>query len=519
MSEPPKTSSEESTGIPIQMTIVGILRNNQERENEAETPVIQTVLPEAMLIACANTSPDIHSQPARPHLLVCEIPADKNRSVTPSKLPKSDESKGKSKSVSYSTQLSFESEDEYYDPLFSVPSVFQSIQSPLKDAFSKSGAEKAAETQAVKDAKVVQCLNVENIGCDNLEISQVIPYEDGSHVLLVMIKKKENCDHEVCAIDYHCPDHLSKTAEDNAGNTSTSLDNTTDDKGSDSAFPSSIVGDDSVPSKKDSNGGASANGTLKDTNESNDDKESYTDLKPDSQPFNEETNSDNNTKYPVETDEEVGTSDSAGSSECVAEELKSSDNTKYPEETSDSAGPSVSAGADAMSNVDLLKCRSSEESNTSDTIKGPGTNTESLGTSPKSGSEQMKSQVTIPGSSHVLNVEDSVDKNSSSSEPKVSSTDNTSCSVFERNYSVCLLLYKTRKEKGRTLIEDNPCKTLFTTSAQDSLRDVFLLPDDAEDSFMPNSVEINNTKNVYLAGMFVQWFSVCVFGLFVCLFV
>ena len=76
---------------------------------------------------------------------------------------------------------------------------------------------------------------------------------------------------------------------------------------------------------------------------------------------------------------------------------------------------------------------------------------------------------------------------------------------------MCLLLYKTRKEKGRTLIEDNPCKTLFTTSTQDSLRDVFLLPDDAEDSFMPNSVEINNTKNVYLAGMFVQWFSVCLF--------
>jgi hypothetical protein len=124
---------------------------------------------------------------------------------------------------------------------------------------------------------------------------------------------------------------------------------------------------------------------------------------------------------------------------------------KYP---SNSAEPSVSVGADATSKVDMLS--------STETVG-------SLETPPKP-------------------------------DGAFSPTKNAGNKMCERNYSKCLLLYKTRREKGRTLLEEKPCKTLFTKSAEERLRDVFLLPDDAEDSFMANSVEINITKSVYLAG-------------------
>ena len=441
------------------MTSVGVLRNNQERGNKAESPVIQTVLPEAMLVACANTSSDINLQPARPHLLLCELPADKNRSTVPSKQQKACASKGKSKSVSYSTQLSFESEDEYYDPLFSVPSVFQSMSNPLKDVFPKSGSDKTNET--VKDAKVVQCLSLENIGCENLEVDQIIPYEDGSHVLFVLIQKKENFVPDVCTVNAHCSnkDNLSKTVEDNAGNIGTILDNDRDNKGSDSGLP---------PLKNDPK---ATNGSSNEARENGVDNELGSYSKPDEASI-KETNSTNNTKYPVEIGEKIGANDLAGSSEHVAEEVESSDNTKYREETSNSATCSVSADADGYS----------------DNTKTLNINTETVGL-PKT---QPKTHT------------DPTNENSTVSECKVSPSENDGKQMRERNYSVCLLLYKTKREKGRTLLEDKPCKTLFTRSAQDSLRDVFLLPDDAEDSFMANSVEINITKSVYLSGI-VCW--------------
>ena len=416
--------SEESTNIPFEMASVAILKNNQERENE--TPVIQAVLPEAMLISCLNTRSGVPSQTARPLILVCGIPADKKRASTRSKVPKSEETKGKSKSVSYSTQLSFESEDEYYDPLFSVPSVFHGFNSPLKDAFSKSGSEKSDETKLVKDAEVVQCLSIEENGCDDLEVSQVIPYNDGSHVLFVLTKRKQCCTQDASAKS------RDKTISD-GDNSGTSVDNCDDrdDEGYDRTTSEGSV--------------STSNGIPFDAKENCDSKELSTDVdnkfdsRLESGRSDEEANSNSNIKYLVETND----------TENFAEGLQTSGSTNYPEDISD------------MSQT------------------GPA-----------------ETQKQTSGDNQVMN-ENTV--NNSESEPKLAPTENT---TLTRSCSVCLLLYKTRIEKGRTLLEERPCKSLFTMS-NDGLSDVFLLPDDAEDSFMPSSVEVNDVKNVYLAGLFV----------------
>lgn len=494
----------ESTGIPFEMTSVAILKNNQERENE--TPVIQTVLPEAILISCLNTSSDTSSLSARPHILVCEIPADKRRSGAPSKLPKSEENKGKSKSISYSTQLSFESEDEYYDPLFSVPSVFHGFNSPLKDAFSKSATDKADASKVVKDAKVVQCLSVEETGCDNLEVSQVIPYDDGSHVLFVLTKRKQSCSRETSAKSRCLEEEISK-ADTISGGTSVDNYDERDNEGYDRIFPPNSDNSES-PSGTGANISTS-NGIPFDAKESCDSEESCTDIDNSSestrlrnQRSDEGASSINNTKHPMKTED----------SENFAEELQSSENVKYPEDANDTTEPCVSAGADAMSNSELLKCNENEpckESNTSESIKSQGISNSSdggakLSETSESQPEPVETQAVASSNNQVNSFSNENTVNNSESEPKLAPTENsTAC---ERNYSVCLLLYKTRKEKGRTLLEDKPFKTLFTMST-DGLSDVFLLPDDAEDSFMPSSVEVNGVANIYLAGLFV---CVCV---------
>ena len=450
------------------MTTLAILKNNQERENEAETPVIQTVLPEAMLIAGVMALPDI-SQPARLHLLVCDIPADKTRSGTQSKLPKSEENKGKSKSVSYSTQLSFESEDEYFDPLFSVPSVFQSINNPMKDGFSKSVGEKSEEKQVVRNAKVVQCLSIDDVHCDNLQVSQVLSYDDGKHVLLVLTKIRQNCNPEIFA-DSQC---LNKNNHSEVGD---KVDNDNicsgdGDEGHDKVCDSSVLSDSL------SREGSSLSSTIEnshDKRESIGHKESRTSLK-------------------------------NSSLEPSQEENNSSCNTKYPKENSDLAEPS--ADENVTSNLDLLDNtdnKPTEKSSESDTMKYPELSNvihNSTESSPNENTSQSK-----PESIHAETVtpncgqdsKDSIFKNSETS-PKVLPTEHTCSSMYERKYSSCLLLYKTRTEKGRTLLEDKPCKTMFTSSS-DSLCDVFLLPNDAEDSFMPSLVEVNDHKNIYLAG-------------------
>ena len=483
------------------MASVAILKNNQEPENE--TPVIQTVLPEAMLISCLNTSSDTSSLPARPHILVCEIPADKKRSGAPSKLPKSEENKGKSKSVSYSTQLSFESEDEYYDPLFSVPSVFHGFNSPLKDAFTKSGMDKVDATKVVKNAKVVQCLSVEETGCDNLEVSQVIPYDDGSHVLFVLTKRKRNYSRET-SVESHCLD--GNISEADTTNSATSVDNC--DNRNNEGYDRTVLtnsGEIKLSSSGTEANISTSNGIPFDAKESCDSEESCTDVDNRSEPSRsdgrrseEGTNSVNNTMHPVETED----------SENFADELQSSGNTKYPEDASDTTEPCVSSGAGSISNSELLKCsenESCEESNASESMKSQGISNSSDGgakVSETSNDNQVNSFIN----------EDIVEN--SESEPKHAPTENTTC---ERNYSVCLLLYKTKKEKGRTLLEDRPYKTSFTMTT-DGLSDVFLLPDDAEDSFMPTSVDVDNVKNVYLAGLFVCLFIYLFSCLFMCVF-
>jgi hypothetical protein len=212
-----------------------------------------------------------------------------------------------------------------------------------------------------------------------------------------------------------------------------------DNEGSDSAFQNSSSLND-----------CTTESTSNDAKKSGGVDEAYPDLQPE-EASNDETNGDNNTKCGVEIDDAAGTNGLGESSEHVAEDVKSSDNMKYP---SNSAEPSVSVGADATSKVDMLS--------STETVG-------SLETPPKP-------------------------------DGAFSPTKNAGNKMCERNYSMCLLLYKTKREKGRTLLEDKPCKTLFTKSAEERLRDVFLLPDDAEDSFMANSVEINITKSVYLAG-------------------
>ena len=452
---------------------MGILKNNQERGNEAETSLIQNVLPEAMLIACVNTT-DASQNPAnpKPYLLVCEIPADKNRSGATTKLPKSEENKGKSKSVCYSTQLSFESEDEYYDPLFSVPSVFQSIASPLKDAFAKSPAEKTDEKVVLKDAKIVQCVSMEKIGRDGVEVAQVIPYEDGSHVLFVVTKRRQVFDHEACR-NSHCPGEYGVST--NVGTLMDNLDN------------------------KDNNGCDVICDSVK------------TDF------IAEETNTRDNTNSPandqpntaVVHDECSGLDFNAPAdvptrtSECVTED-KSQGNMKHPKETTDYS-TNLSAGADidsgALSTAELPKC-TSRNIKYSEKPVSPSVDTNPAVVSElQSRNEPISSQAS---STKTTNQNNSLSEDIVSgpdTESKVPLGESTiSSTSSERNYSVWLLLYKTRKEKGRTLLEDKPCRTLLTNSSHDSLSDVFLLPEDAEDSFMPSSVEVNKANYVYVAG-------------------
>ena len=479
-----------------------MLKNNQEREVAAETPVIHTALAEAMLIACVNTTPNDSSKPTRPHLLVCEIPADKNRSGTPSKVPKSSEGKGKSKSVSYSTQLSFESEDEYYDPLFSVPSVFQSIPGPFKNGFPKFGAEKADETQTVKNAKIVQCLSIKELASECVKVSQVIPYEDGSHVLFVLTKGKQNC-FEKPGVSVQSPDENDalKMNGDNCQRKELSEENCELNE-SGLVIQASPAGRDFSATTKEPNGNTADRGSTEIKNCSNHNElrednlpsASSDSTRPHSKPSNSDTKTFDNTEYIDGTREE-----------CSIAELQSPNNVKYPEEICDVTGP---AGAElensVMSNVNIKNNEGNctVGSNTLDNtnyLEMAKSSVSNADTSLQSTAETLNSESRDSGSSHELNskVSHKVETIADSCENKLFPSN---VDKYERKYLVSLLLYKTRKEKGRTLLEDHPCKSVITTSKEDCLCDVFLLPDDAEDSFMPSSAEANDYSNVYLAG-------------------
>lgn len=478
LAESSKIHSEQSTGIPLQTTSVGILKNNQERENKAGAIIGETLLPEAMLICCVNIT--LESQPACPFLLVCEIPADKSRSAIPSKVLQTNNNKGKSKSVSYSTQLSFESEDEYYDPLFSVPGVFHSMNSPLKDASFSKTEEKCDETRVIKDAKIVQCFRLD-IEADNVEVNQIIPYEDGNHILLVLNARKEKS-------------NVSKAQE----NTKASSGPCSDSKDMASSHGVRTDSDINFIATTEKPSDIDNNTTSFDLKENGDISESYAafnnscnSIIPKSEVLNEEAIIiDHNSKNPVVS--RVDIYHTSNSSDYIADKVTCSEDKDNPTTTNefDTLG---CAAAHLVSNADSIsftKNVAGDESNGTDNMKCIGSNPESMLLPDKA----IKFQDITSSTSPVLNSEHSVDGLTESSKQLHGS-------FIKSDYSAYLLLYKTRKEKGRTLLEDKPCKTL-STSSQKGIRDVFLLPDDVEDSFMSNSVEVNDEKKVYLAGTF-----------------
>ena len=438
--------TDNSKRFNIEVTSLGLLKNNQEPESDEDIPSARKILPEAMLIAAANINNPLdptsreQSEPSRdtPYLLVSEVPADKNKTRPGTKLVKSDDEKTKPKQVSYSTQLSFESEDEFYDPLFSSSmshhEVFQKLSSPTKDAFSKSGGDKT--DGSTKDAKMVQCLNVGKfVKSDGFVVTQVIPYDDGAHVIVALAKRKQS-GNELGSTALRCSEM----------------------------------------------GGSDACGVAVEASQSNDDKQ---EVKKGSGCLCTEPENSSCNERKMDNDIEGVGCHYGNSNEKENSDGSSSKGCCLPEEV---FSGEKSCG-DAEISADRRECHSPIE--TENSTRASATTVE---TEPSCGSQVLGSSDPSDNLKRVpLEVINPIENQG------------TSCSNTEKDddkdHSCLLLLYKTKKTKGRTLLEDEPCRTMVCENAADSLKDIFLLPEDAEESFNPGAIEADTPKSLYLAGV------------------
>lgn len=385
----------------------------------------------------------------KPYLLVCEIPPDKRITQGSSKSGKSDEEKPKIKPVSYSSQLSFESEDEFYEPLFSSPvphGVFDKIGSPTKDAFPKMWEGKSGENGTTKDAKIVQCLSLHTFAKSNgFFVAKVLPYDDGAHVL-VMLAKRKQCGNELGSTALRCSE--------------------TDEK---------LRNSDSVS--------------------------------------NEASQADDKPEVPEENTESSGTEQKDSS--CSKVEVESGTESFGCDQGS-SARREVNRGSSAEESCapnEVSHCKNSHTDPSVPADNGnhlSSTETSGLVSSEKSTAAATTVQTAPPISDSSLAStsldSDTVHERSSSevknlTEEVASSSYNNNRDIGNNERSCCLLLYKTKKTRGRTLLQDEPCKTILFSLTADNLRDVFLLPEDAEESFNPGSVEAGSGKSTYLAGV------------------